>query len=244
MSSSMHPGSVKDLFNEMSATYGIVNLWSSLGFAYFWRKRCGEVAGPDCRNILDVMSGSGEMVPHLVRKVPDNASITLVDFSEGMTARARKNATRWARSNLDVLIEDALDMSAEDEVFDCVTCCFGLKTLSEVELEQFIREIWRVTAPQGRISFLEFSVPRNRWIGLPFKLYVKHYVPFLGRLFLGNPDNYRMLWHYTSQFSDCSKAARLFEAVGFQIEFREHFMGCATQISGYKPMEPLVKHEA
>ena len=32
---------VKRLFAEMAGTYGLVNLLSSLGFAWWWRRRVG-----------------------------------------------------------------------------------------------------------------------------------------------------------------------------------------------------------
>ncbi len=226
---------VQDLFDEMSATYGIVNLISSLGFTFFWRRACGRAADSRCRRVLDVMSGSGEMVPHLAARVGCGASIVLVDFSDGMTARAEANARRWNRAGLVVRKEDALSMSAEDEEFDCVTCSFGLKTLTGPELERFAGEVFRVTKPGGRISLVEISVPQHRLLWIFFRFYVRDLVPLIGAAFMGNPDNYRLLWHYTSQFKDCRAAAQTFEAAGFQTQMRRLFFGCATQIVGQRP---------
>ena len=82
---------------------------------------------------------------------------------------------------------------------------------------------------------LEFSMPRSAFIRFFFRLYVKFYVPFLGWLFLGNPDNYRMLWRYTHEFGDCRQTFEAFEKEGFVVEYRTHFFGSATQIVGSLP---------
>ena len=78
-------------------------------------------------------------------------------------------------------------------------------------------------------------MPTNGFIRFFFRLYVKFYVPFLGWLFLGNPDNYRMLWRYTTEFGDCRQAFEVFQQEGFDLEYRTHFFGSATQIVGSLP---------
>ena len=39
------PAFVRQLFDEMAATYGVVNLVSSFGFARRWRRQCVECVG-------------------------------------------------------------------------------------------------------------------------------------------------------------------------------------------------------
>ncbi len=56
---------VKALFNEMSQTYGVVNILSSLGFAYIWRKQAIDSIPRDCRKIADLMCGGGESLSHV-----------------------------------------------------------------------------------------------------------------------------------------------------------------------------------
>jgi len=227
-------GDVRALFDEMAQTYGLVHVVSSLGFAYFWRRRCAVEVTRDSKCVLDVMSGAGEMAPILMRHLPSDAMIRMVDFSSAMCKKAVENSRRWNRQKVSVIHEDALNLSCEDEEFDAVTCSFGLKTLTDREVEKFAAELWRVTKKEAKVSLLEFSIPNSRVLYPFFKLYVKHYVPFLGKLFLGNPDHYRMLWEYTSEFRNCLSVIHHFEQCGFQIEFRSHFFGCATQIVATK----------
>lgn len=219
----------------MSKSYGIVNLFSSLGFAYFWRRvtvRAVRMGGP---MVCDVMAGGGECLCHAISAYGRDLRIDLVDWSSVMCGKAQANVDRRQLKNARVLEENALTIPVNDASYDTVYSAFGLKTLSSAEMEKFSVELYRVMKPGGVFSFLEFSVPRSAWIRRPFRLYVEYYVPFIGQIFLGNPDNYRMLWRYTKAFGSCRSVLSNFEAAGFDVECRDLFLGTATQLVGRKP---------
>ena len=52
----------------------------------------------------------------------------------------------------------------------------------------------------GIISIMEFKVPQNIIIRIPWILYVKWMIPFVGMLFMGNSNNYRMLYTYARNY--------------------------------------------
>lgn len=52
----------------------------------------------------------------------------------------------------------------------------------------------------GVISIMEFKVPDNIIIRIPWIVYVKWIIPFIGMLFLGNSKNYRMLYNYAREY--------------------------------------------
>jgi demethylmenaquinone methyltransferase/2-methoxy-6-polyprenyl-1,4-benzoquinol methylase len=56
--------------------------------------------------------------------------------------------------------------------------------------------------------------------------YVSRIIPFIGRLFLGNPDNYRMLGVYTQEFNNCRRMTDALQDVGLEVDYREFFYGC------------------
>ena len=57
----------------------------------------------------------------------------------------------------------------------------------------------------------------------------------LGRLLLGNPDNYRMLGRYTEAFGDAGPLVPVFASAGLDVAVLSLFFGCATGIVGRKP---------
>jgi len=65
--------------------------------------------------------------------------------------------------------------------------------------------------------------------------YMQKIIPILGWLFMGNPDNYRLLGVYTNLFRNCDTACRVFQAAGLHAETQSYFFGCATGIVGRKP---------
>jgi demethylmenaquinone methyltransferase/2-methoxy-6-polyprenyl-1,4-benzoquinol methylase len=71
-----------------------------------------------------------------------------------------------------------------------------------------------------------------RWL---YRLHLGMVVPIVGKLLLGNPENYRMLWRYTSTFGNCRGLAGLFAESGFDLHYVSLFGGCATALVGHKP---------
>ncbi|GAA5497257.1 demethylmenaquinone methyltransferase [Rubritalea halochordaticola] len=178
------------------------------------------------------MTGGAECLTHMRTHFGKETRMELVDWCEDMCARARQTVRRYHGKQVEVINASALALPGQDASYDAVVSTFGLKTLSPDELLDFVREVKRVLKPGGSISLLEFSMPENAMVRFFFRLYVKIYVPFLGWLFLGNPDNYRMLWKYTREFGSCRRVVPLFESEGFEVQCRSSFFGSATHITG------------
>jgi demethylmenaquinone methyltransferase/2-methoxy-6-polyprenyl-1,4-benzoquinol methylase len=225
---------VRELFDEMSTTYGIVNLISSFGFTILWRRQCARSINvePGFR-VLDLMSGMGELCFELSRRLDSDGQLIGLDLSPVMCRQAEKLDFD---TSYRVIEADALDCPLDDDSVDCVFSSFGLKTFDNNQLDSLASEIHRVLRPGGEFSFLEISVPPNRVLRAIYMFYLRQVIPVLGRLFMGNPENYRMLGEYTSAFGDCKVAADLFAANGLQVEFRSYFFGCATGVIGAKPI--------
>jgi demethylmenaquinone methyltransferase/2-methoxy-6-polyprenyl-1,4-benzoquinol methylase len=66
-------------------------------------------------------------------------------------------------------------------------------------------------------------------------LYLKHIIPIIGWVLLGNPENYRMLGVYTEQFGDCRSMRNALVRNGLRTTYHEYFFGCASGVSGIKP---------
>ncbi len=64
--------------------------------------------------------------------------------------------------------------------------------------------------------------------------YLKKVIPIIGLLFLGDPENYKMLGIYTQEFINSKKVAEIFKKQDLKIEYMEYFFGCASGIKGRK----------
>ncbi|MFO0800955.1 MAG: class I SAM-dependent methyltransferase [Gemmataceae bacterium] len=229
------PGFVRALFDEMAATYGIVNLISSFGFAARWRKQCVRAleARPGWA-VLDLMTGMGELCPDVARAVGPTGSIRALDLSPVMCRRATQTAAR-CRCPTEVVEADALHHELESASFDGVVSSFGLKTFSPDQTRRLAEQVARLLKPGGRFAFVEISVPPRRWLRVPYRFYLNRVIPLVGRVLLGNPDNYRLLGVYTERFGHCGPARAAFERAGLVAEKQAYFFGCATGVCGHKP---------
>jgi demethylmenaquinone methyltransferase/2-methoxy-6-polyprenyl-1,4-benzoquinol methylase len=229
------PAFVKDLFDEMTQTYGIVNLISSFGFARLWRRQCiRSIQLSRDAIVLDLMTGMGELCPHLLKLIGRNGTVYAVDLSPVMCDRARQHMKNGEK-RLQVIEANALNCPFEDESVDAVVSTFGLKTLDSGQLTMLAREVGRLLRPGGQFAFLEISVPPSWILRYPYMFYINWIIPLIGWLAAGNPDNYRLLGIYTSAFQNCNVAAASFAAAGLAVNYQSYFFGCATGIRGFKP---------
>lgn len=227
------PGSIRELFDGMAATYGAMNLVTSFGFAARWRRQAVEglpLATPRVR-MADLMSGMGELRRSLARLDPPPAEVVAVDLSPEMTRRAGESAPFAVRLHL----EDVLEIDFEPDSFDAIVSSFGLKTFDADQQDRLARRVSRWLRPGGAFSFVEISVPPGRLLRPAYMFYLKRIVPRLGRLFLGDPIHYRMLGVYTEAFGDCRRFADGLARAGLRVEPVSLFFGCATGVRGRKP---------
>ena len=92
------------------------------------------------------------------------------------------------------------------------------------------------TCLESSLSLLEISEPEFWPLRMLYMFYLKLVIPLLGKLLLGNPENYRMLGRYTASFGNCTQMNRLLREAGFTVSYRRYFFGCATGIVATLPV--------
>ena len=231
------PSFVSRLFDEMAQTYGVVNLLSSFGVARHWRRQC--VRSVEIRSdatVLDLMTGKGELCPDISTFLSEDGEIIAIDFSSAMCDRARKQVGASGKRRIRIIEANALDCPIEDESVDYVFSTFGLKTFNQTQVRQLAAEVKRVLRPGGQFAFLEISVPSRRLLRWPYLAYINHVIPVIGRMFLGNPDNYRLLGVYTLAFGNCKQAMESFVEAGLDVTYQSFLLGSATGFYGQRPL--------
>jgi len=227
------PEFVKKLFNQMSSSYDRMNFITSFGFSILWRKQFINKIEHTNKEIkvLDLLSGLGENWNILIRKYP-NAKFTGLDFSEEMVAKSREKNQKKLGNSFHVLQQDILNNDISSNEYDRIFCAFGLKTFNEEQLNILAKNLYRILKKDGQFSFIEISKPKNPILLFFYSFYLGKVIPILGKLFLGNPDDYKMLWTYTANFKDCSTTKSIFEKHNLKVEYHKYFWGCATGITG------------
>ncbi|MGD9678833.1 MAG: class I SAM-dependent methyltransferase [Vulcanibacillus sp.] len=110
-------------------------------------------------NVLEIGVGTGKNIQYY----PDNISVTAIDFSENMLAKAREKAEKYNKK-VNLLHMDAQCMEFHDNYFDCVftTCVF----CSVPDPVKGLKEIKRVCKSNGKIVMIEHERSENKVIGL------------------------------------------------------------------------------
>ena len=99
------------------------------------------------QNILDVGTGTGVLIPHLIRAVGPDGSVTAIDYSEKMIQVCRTKHSHLKNVNIELknIEEDAL----LTESFDAVIC-FGVFPHLENK-EKALRNINRILKSSGKL---------------------------------------------------------------------------------------------
>lgn len=109
------------------------------------RKRVGELIPVGAR-VLDCAAGTGHFSLAAAKRA---ASVLCTDQSEAMLKQARKKAARKGLTNISFAQRDITALPDPDGSFDAVIAGNVLHLLPEPEIA--VRELWRVTAPGGRL---------------------------------------------------------------------------------------------
>lgn len=226
---------VRRLFNRMSASYERMNFITSFGFSIRWRKQFIKKIPSDNNQIqvIDLLTGMGECWDGIRNNFP-NAIITALDFSDKMLARAENRNRKKFNNKILISNQNLLSNNLPSLFYDVVVCSFGLKTFSKEQLYSIASETFRILKPGGYFSFVEVSKPKNKILLALYRFYLKFIIPVFGKLFLGNPEEYKMLWLYTEKFENALSVRDIFANAGLHAKYDSYFFGCATGLSGKK----------
>jgi ubiquinone/menaquinone biosynthesis C-methylase UbiE len=232
------PAFVRGVFDRCSRRYLGFSRLCSFGFTERWRRQCVEAlpAANDPFHCYDLMAGTGEVWPHLLRRFPNTDTIVAVDFSSGMHRQAMKRLHAHRRHRIQFVEHDMLTSAIPPGVADAVISTFGLKTFNLEQQALLAAHVARTLMPGGTFSFIEASDPKGWWLRPLYLFHLKMVLPLVERLLLRGAQDFAMIGTYCTKFGDASHFAALLRQIGLEVEYRKYFFGCATGVSGRKPV--------
>ena len=195
--------SVRAMFDRIAPVYDAMNRAMTAGLDRRWRRLAARAVVQPGDRVLDACCGTGDLAIEAARA---GGSVTGVDFSDSMLARARRKAPEleWVRA-------DALALPFADKSFDAVTVGFGVRNFAD--LDAGLRELARVLRDGGRIAVLEITRPRG--VLRPFfRLWFDVFVPLVGRVLPGGAA-YTYLPASVRRFPGPEDLSRAVERAGF-----------------------------
>lgn len=211
---------VKAIFSELAPKYRRFNQISSFGLFLGWQRALVQEAKkqPFARYALDVAAGTGDISFELARNLKLK-QIEVTDFCKEMLDLAEqeyriKADTEFSDTLFHFSVQDAQDLQFEDESFDLVTVAYGLRNFPN--RQQAMSEALRVLRPGGSYLILEFSRPPARLWRFMYHIYLRFFIPRIGKLVLGKRESFDYFKDSILQFPPQEELAAELKACGFK----------------------------
>lgn len=232
------PEYVADLFDRCSSNYRRWSAVSSFGFISLWRYQCvARLRTPDKEQpvAVDLMAGTGEVWPYLLRRFPSVQKVTALDISHRMHVQAVERLHYEYSDRITHIEADALKSSLPADYADLLISTFGLKTFNAEQQRMLASQIARILKPGGSFALIEASDPKGWFLRPIYRFYLDRLLPLIERFFLKGANDFSMIGTYTRNFGNSELIKKELQNAGLSVTLRKHFFGCATSVAGFKP---------
>lgn len=231
---SLHPESIRKLFDSVAPHYDFLNHLLSLRRDIYWRKvAVGQLQSLDGW-ILDVATGTGDVAIEIVRQDGKERKVFGVDFSPSMLRGAsRKLLRRGVSERVSLGLGDALCLPFRENTFSGSIIAFGLRNIPDKM--QALSEMVRVTRGRGKVIVLEFTLPEARVIRRLYPFYFQRALPRIGGWASGDKGAYAYLPRSVLQFPESETYVEMMKRAGLRrIVSRSLTWGITSLIAGEK----------
>ena len=223
------------MFDAIAPTYDRLNRMISMGLDSSWRRRVIDLALADRpQNLIDVGTGTGDLVTLARRRGPDGMLVVGFDFSEAMLLAGR---TRVRRAGGRLARADALRLPVGDGAVEAIVSAFVVRNLADRDTA--FAEWRRALSRGGRVVILEMTPMGNGPLARLFNIYFARLAPLLGRAISGHRFAYRYLPASVDRFPGPAELAAELRAAGFkQVVWERHGFGSVAIHTGVAAGEP------
>jgi demethylmenaquinone methyltransferase/2-methoxy-6-polyprenyl-1,4-benzoquinol methylase len=201
------PEAISAMFGRVAARYDLMNFAMGGGLDAYWRRRLVRaVAAQRPARVLDLATGSGDVLLALQRHRAYTESAVGADFCLPMLQRARAKKAR------NLLVGDGLHLPFPAASFDAVTIAWGLRNFADRLAG--LREMRRVLRPGGRAYVLEFSHP-VAWLSPLYFGYMCGVMPKLAQFITPERGAYEYLGESILAFPRQPELAAMMLRAGF-----------------------------
>ena len=187
---------VTKVFQDVFDKYDLMNDLMSLGIHRLWKKNFINWLNPQKNTTLvDVASGTGDIAKLYLNKINYKGHVCCVDESKEMLNINREKL----KGNINVkwFCSSAEKLPFKNNYFDYYTISFGIRNINNIN--NALKEAYRVLKPGGRFLCLEFSKVENIILNKLYKTYSKS-IPQLGKFIVGKSGPYEYLINSIEKF--------------------------------------------
>ena len=226
---------VKNIFENVSSNYDLMNDFMSLGIHRVWKEFMLDWLAPRSgQNLVDVAGGTGDIALDFIKRAKKDVDATILDLTESMMVEGQKKSINIPKdSKINWVCGDAMYMPFNNNSFDVYTISFGIRNVTS--LSRTLSEAYRVLKPGGRIMILEFSSVNNDLISWFYDKYSFNIIPKLGELISNDRESYQYLVESIRKFPDQDTFSEIIINEGFKkVKYRDLTFGIAALHSAWK----------
>ena len=222
---------VNSVFSNVHKKYDLMNDIMSLGIHRAWKEKFIDWMNPQPgTKLIDVASGTGDIAKLFSNKTKKKGQITCVEPNTQMLNQGKKKLKKY--DNIKWINAPAEKIPATDNTFDYYSISYGIRNVSDIN--NVLKEAFRVLKPGGRFMCLEFSKIDNELLNYLYKQYSKT-IPLIGKFIVGSDKPYKYLIESIEKFYNQEQLADLILDNGFSnVEYRNVSNGISAIHSGWK----------
>ena len=203
---------VTKVFQDVFDKYDLMNDLMSLGIHRIWKKEFINLLNPQKNtNLIDVASGTGDIARLYLNKVSFQGNVCCVDENKGMLNLNKKKINK--KNNIKWFCNNAEKLPFKKDFFDYYTISFGIRNVNNIN--NALKEAYRVLKPGGRFLCLEFSKVRNEILSKFYKTYSKS-IPQIGKIIVGKSEPYEYLINSIEEFFSQDEFVKKIEKQNFE----------------------------
>jgi len=222
---------VSKVFQDVFDKYDLMNDLMSLGIHRLWKKDFINFLNPQKNTTLvDVASGTGDIAKLYLDKISYKGQVYCVDENKGMIDLNRKklkknNKVKW-------FCNSAEKLPFKNNYFDYYTISFGIRNVDNIN--NALKEAYRVLKPGGRFLCLEFSKVKNEILNKFYQTYSKS-IPLIGKCIVGKSEPYEYLINSIEKFYSQDEFFQLIKNQNFDnVSYRNLSGGIVALHSAWK----------
>ena len=187
---------VTKVFKDVFDKYDLMNDLMSLGIHRLWKNSFINWLNPqENTTLIDVASGTGDIAKLYLNKINYKGSVCCVDENKEMLDLNKKKIKK--NTNVKWFCNSAERLPFENNHFDYYTISFGIRNVNNIN--NALKEAYRVLKPGGRFLCLEFSKVKNEILNRFYKTYSKT-IPQIGKFVVGKSEPYEYLINSIEEF--------------------------------------------
>lgn len=253
---------IKEMFNKISPRYVLMNKLMTFGQDRWWRRELIRLSGlKDGSSLLDVATGTGDIIIEIIQKGIKLKRTAGLDFSSGMINIARSRYAsllsrtsngeqnrqpdrqpdrQQAKDQIEWIEGDALKLPFKNTSFNVVTSAYLMRNVGNIDAA--FREQYRVLKPGGIVACLDTTPPVKTIISPFINYYLVKIIPLLGSLISGNKSAYTYLEETTKAFKTAEELKEIIVKTGFKkVFFKKYMFGTIAIHLGEKPSKDFFR---